>query len=152
MPYWISCSKCDDAYEVKNIIALIDENSESHTGKLICPQCGNPGYIHQKKKMQEKGETWEPYIKAVLPVKSPYSTYSPYVFLIANGVRSKASSIHLNYYKDTRDEGGRLKHGAGPGGAPVLEKEMMIDLLKKLISVDYFTAGEKKKLANALRT
>ncbi len=54
----------------------------------------------------------------------------------------------LNYYKDTRGSGGRLKHGHGPGGAPALAKDECLDLIEKLVANGFLRVSDLRRLAS----
>jgi len=92
--------------------------------------------------LQEKGEIWERWIKGIIRIKTDYETYSPYIFLTADTEDGQVNGIHFNYYKDTRSQGGRLKHGHGPGGASVLNKAELLVLLEKLILFGCISVAE----------
>ncbi len=137
MAYTIKCANANcQGGKVRNIIELIQNNTD-HTlgaggGWIICPGCGQRGWVSAGSVLQEKGETYIRDIKAVIPIKTRYGTYHPYVFLVDEERSGEIHGIHFNYFKDTRAEGGKLKHGHGPGGAPVLTPSELLDLLREL--------------------
>ena len=121
---------------------MINEHTEKN-GKIKCTACGSlNASIYQKSKLQEEGKTWERYIKGGIPIETEVETYTPYVFLTAQAEDGEIDGIHFNYYKDTRDprkkDGGKLKHGHGPGGAPVFSKNELFQLLEKLVEYEIF--------------
>ena len=133
MGYPIRCSSCGKETWATNIINLIQEHTETN-GKIKCIVCGSlNASIYQKSSLQEKGEAWERYILGVIPITTEFETYTPYIFLTSQAKDGEVQGIHFNYFKDTRGEGGRLKHGHGPGGAPVLTKNEIFQLLGKLM-------------------
>lgn len=138
MGYLIKCNSCKQDTWASNIVDLVNEHTEKN-GKIKCTTCGSPNAsIYQKSKLLEEGETWERYIKGVIPIKTDFETYTPYVFLTAQTEDGEIDGIHLNYYKDTRKDGGKLKHGHGPGGAPVFSKDELFQLLEKLVTYGVF--------------
>jgi len=95
--------------------------------------------------MQEKGEEYSRYILGVVRISTWEPTYSPYIFLNASEENGEADHIHFNYYKDTRSTGGSLKQGHGPGGAPVLGKKEMLDLIATLIKSGFLNKTELRE-------
>jgi DNA-directed RNA polymerase subunit RPC12/RpoP len=80
MGYLIKCNSCKQDTWASNIVDLVNEHTEKN-GKIKCTACGSPNAsIYQKSKLQEKDETWERYIKGVIPIKTEFETYTPYVF------------------------------------------------------------------------
>ena len=79
-------------------------------------------------------------------ITTDFETYCPYVFLTAQEKDGEVDGIHFNYYKDTRPGGGKLKHGHGPGGAPVFSKSELLQLLKKLITYGCFSSEDLRPL------
>lgn len=134
MGYSIKCTSCGQNTWAENIVNLINEHKEKN-GKIKCTACGSSNAsIYQESSLQEKGEIWERYIKGVIPIETEFETYTPYIFLTAQTENGEIDGIHFNYYKDTRKDGGKLKHGHGPGGAPVFSKDELFQLLEKLVS------------------
>lgn len=124
-----NCRKPTKAWDIVDLI----ENHTEKNGKIKCTECGSTNAsILQESKLQERGENWKRYIKGVIRIKTDVETYHPYIFLTASEENGEIDGIHFNYYKDTRNEGGRLKHGHGPGGAPVFSKGELFQLLDKL--------------------
>ena len=147
MAYNITCQKCDKVTNVNNIDKLISHYIDK-MGNLICGYCKSTDtYIYRLSKLQENDETWERFIQIVIPLKTGSQTYHPYIFVASSDIEGKPNQIHFNYYKDTRASGGRLKHGHGPGGAPVLEKKEMLQLLKHLIRIGFIKKNELQRLA-----
>jgi hypothetical protein len=132
-------------------VDLIQEHT-SEQGKMRCSRCGRASaYIKRESALQEKGEVWHRCIKGVIPITTEFPTYTPYVFLTAESETDKPSGIHFNYYKDTRP-GGRLKHGHGPGGAPVFSHAELLQLLVKLGRAGFIHAKDLEKTAREIRT
>ena len=133
MGYLIKCLSCKQETWAQNIVDLIKGHTINN-GKIKCIKCNSSNAsIHQRNNLQEKGEVWERYIIGVIPIITDSETYTPYIFLTSQVEGGEVDGIHFNYYKDTRQSGGKLKHGHGPGGAPVLGKDELFQLLKKLI-------------------
>ena len=90
--------------------------------------------------------TWERWVKGVIRIDytdedGKESTYHPYVFLHSHeGLQGKIDSVQISYYKDHRATGGRLKHGHGPGGTPVLDLVDIKNILQKLIGIGVMPA------------
>lgn len=146
MPYTIKCPTCREETYAPNIIRLIDEHLDER-GAIVCVSCGRAGaYIHLKSALQEKGRKWERYVKGVIRVPTRDPGYSPYALLIADGVRTQASAVQLCYFKDLRSRGGKLKHGHGPGGTPVLGKTELVQLLRRLAVYGALTKGDLKAI------
>jgi hypothetical protein len=150
MSYKIKCRNqdCQEERYASNIVDLIDNHTDS-LGRLKCIVCGNPdAYIYQESPLQEKGGPWKRWTKGVIRIKTQFEQYSPYVFLSSDKEDGDITDIQFNYYKDTRPEGGRLKHGHGPGGSPALNKEEILQLLEKLISYGCMSFEDIKGLSN----
>lgn len=151
--YTIKCysEKCKKETWAANIIDLIDNYTVN--GKIKCGSCGSTNAsIFQESKLQEKGEKWGRYIIGVIPIKTDWATYTPYVFLTAPTENGEINGIHFNYFKDTRNqEGGKLKHGHGPGGAPVLSKDEFFQLIEKLIDFGCLSIKELSDFINNKR-
>lgn len=133
--YRIRCRNPDCQRETypKNIVDLIDNHTDS-LGRLICIVCGNPdAYIYKESPLQERGQTWPRWIKGIIRITTDFETYSPYVLLSANTESGAVTDVQFLYYKDTRPQGGRLKHGHGPGGGPALNKKEILQFVKKLV-------------------
>lgn len=142
MGYPIKCKDCGRETWAPNIVDLIKDYTEKN-GKIKCICGSTNASIYQESNLQEKGQTWKRWIKGNIPIKTDVETYRPYVFLTAQTEDGEVDGIHFNYYKDTRnEEGGRLKHGHGPGGAPVFSKDEFFQLLEKL--VDYGCISRKE--------
>jgi hypothetical protein len=134
MGWLIKCcdSHCEQQSWANNIVDLINDHIDKD-GWILC-SCGKRGYIEKSFDLQEPGKTWEPYLRAVIPLGDEDDTYQPFVFLVSYDPRSKPTDIWFSYYKDLRPEG-RLKLGYGPGGPPVLNREKLLRLIKKLVRV-----------------
>jgi hypothetical protein len=153
MGYLVECNSCTQKAWANNIVDLIQDHTDE-LGRLKCNICGNDdAFIYRESMLQEKGDFWIRYIKGVIRILTDYETYSPYVFLTTEDKDSDITGIHFNYYKDTRSEpDGKLKHGAGPGGAPVFKKDELIFLIKKLINYGCFSVEDLKKLIDDINT
>lgn len=147
MGWLIKCtdSQCGRETLAGNIVDLIN-NHRDNNGWLIC-QCGKHGYIEKSFDLQEPGETWEPYLRGIIPLGSPGDTYQPFVFLVSYEPHGPINDIWFSYYKDLRASGGRLKLGYGPGGPPVLSKGSLLQLLRQLRDIGGLSQGE---IENAL--
>jgi hypothetical protein len=149
--YWVQCAACKDARRVANIVDLIQQNTDPQ-GNLVCPKCrAATGYFEAKSALQETGAVWERCIKAVIPLETDFETSTPYVFLTAPSPTGEPHGVHFNYYKDTRASGGRLKHGHGPGGAPVLNCDELMQLLEKLGDIGFIKPEQLIAVAERIR-
>src|SRR5207249_831919 len=80
-------------------------------------------------------DKWERWIKGVIRIDAGSATYFPYIFLTADAENGPITGLHFHYYKDTREQpGGRLKHGHGPGGPPVLGTNDLFHILDYLVN------------------
>ena len=144
--YTIRCDSCKQVSWAGNIVDLINSHlDKSHA--LKCTNCGKSGaYIHLESSTQSDEGTWERWVKGVIRIdykddKGKESTYHPYVLLHSHeGPQGKIDSVQISYYKDHRATGGRLKHGHGPGGTPVLDLVDIENILKKLIGIGVISA------------
>ncbi|HWP90817.1 MAG TPA: hypothetical protein VNN20_01270 [Thermodesulfobacteriota bacterium] len=146
---WIKCrnQNCQERTWANDIVDLIDNHTDTR-GRLKCSKCGiSDAYIYRKSNLQEKDKVFERWIKGVIRITTPYQTYSPYVYLISDEENGDITGIHFNYYKDARSKpGGKLKHGHGPGGVPVLSQKELLDLIEKLISFCCLSVQDIKNL------
>jgi len=111
--------------------------------------CGGKGYIEKSFDLQEPGETWEPYLKGIIPLGTPGDTYQPFVFLVSYSPNELPNDVWFSYYKDTRSTGGRLKLGYGPGGPPVLGAEQVLRLIKIMMERGCLDVTKVKAVINA---
>lgn len=133
MPYQIQCRTCQAATWADNVVTLLDDHT-GPTGRFNCANCnGTDRYIYKSSELQEEGEVWKRWIKGVIRIHSGIPTYSPYIFLTADTEDGDINGLHVHYYKDTRPAGGRLKHGHGPGGPPVLGLNDLFTIIKHLV-------------------
>ena len=136
MGYLINCDKCKQDSWADNIVDLIDNHLDKQN-LLKCSNCGASGaYICKLSETQEKGE-WERWIKGVIRIdykEKEIKNYHPYIFLLSHdGSKGKINSVQISYYKDLRKtKDGRLKHGHGPGGTPVLNLKDMKNIFQEL--------------------
>lgn len=146
MPYKIKCSdtNCNKETWAANIVDLINEHRDRN-GWFIC-SCGHRGYIEKSFSLQEEGEVWEPFLQGIITLGDEGDTYQPFVFKVSYSPTAKTDSLWFSYYKDLREDGGRLKLGHGPGGPPVLHKDTLKGLIKELIKLGIITKKEIKSL------
>jgi hypothetical protein len=151
MSYDIKCRKCNRYTFSENIVDLID----NHTGKngfFICEHCkSDDTFIYRESEAQE-GFLWKRWLKGIIRIDSGEETFSPYVFYLADEKNAKPTEYRLQfqYYKDDRPSGGKLKHGHGPGGGPVLEKDDLFFIFQNLIKIKALSIGDLKKFTNRL--
>jgi hypothetical protein len=151
MAYPIDCADCKGQTWAANIVDLIQHHT-SPRGSITCSLCGHDhAYIKRESTLQEEGEVWQRCIRAAIPITTDYPTYTPYVFLTAESESGEPSGVHFNYYKDTRSAGGRLKHGHGPGGAPLFSHAELLQLLLKLGGAGFISPEDLEGTARALR-
>jgi len=145
MGWLIKCmdARCRRKTRAENIVDLIS-NHRDGDGWLLC-ECGKHGYIEKTFELQESGETWEPYLRGVIPLGKGKETYQPFVFLVSYKPHGPANDVWFSYYKDLRASGGRLKLGYGPGGPPVLGKDDVLQLIKQLRDIGCITREEIEK-------
>jgi hypothetical protein len=148
MGWLIKCtnSRCGKETWAGNIVDLITSHRDND-GWLLC-QCGQHGYIEKYFDLQEPGETWEPFLRGVIPLGSTGNTYQPFVFLVSYKFNGPVNDIWFSYYKDLRASGGRLKLGYGPGGPPVLGKKSLLQLLGQLKDIGCLSQKEIDKTLN----
>ena len=151
MGYEITCRKCREVTWANNIVNLISEHINP-IGALICHKCGaNDAFIYKINTVQEEGEVFERWIKAVITIDTGIDTYSPYIFVTSDTEGGDLSGLHIHYYKDTRPyPNGKLKHGHGPGGPPILCKGDMFTIITHLIRLGALTKAEVQEFANKL--
>jgi hypothetical protein len=142
MGWLIKCttSSCKQQTWAPNIVDLIEHNIDSQ-GWVLC-SCGKQGYIEKVFELMEPGETWEPYLRGVIPLGDEDDTYQPFVFLVSYAPNSKPKDVWFSYYKDLRADGGRLKLGYGPGGPPVLSKKTFLQLSQRLLEVGFLSEDD----------
>ncbi|MGD0828651.1 MAG: hypothetical protein ABSA09_11280 [Desulfobaccales bacterium] len=139
MGYTINCDACEQASWAGNIVELIENHTDDNQ-MFKCTNCGSSGaYIHKIYETQGNEDPWEPYFKGIIRIdykEAELKDYHPYVFLIGHGgPQEKVNSLQISYYKDLRETGGSLKHGHGPGGAPVIGLSDFANILHKLIGI-----------------
>ena len=152
MGYLVKCGSRDCGKEtfVDNITDLVDNQTDSQ-GRLKCAICGHTGaYVYRESKLQEKGQTWPRWIKGVIRITTSFETYSPYVLLSADTEAGAVTDVHFGYYKDMRPQGGKLKHGHGPGGGPALNKEEILQLVKRLLLYGFLSADDIESVLSGL--
>ena len=147
MGWSIQCNNedCKQYTWAKNIVDLINNHTNAE-GWFVCNYCGSPGFIKKSFAVQEPGDTWDPYLRGVIRLGKSDDTYQPFVFIVSYEPNGKAANIWFSYYKDLRENGGRLKLGYGPGGPPVLGTENVLLLLKRLIDLGLIKKEKIEKL------
>jgi hypothetical protein len=124
MAYPVKCAQhgVSSASDILNLIeAHTDKGFGDDGGIIVCPICKAPASVFKRYKLQEKDRTWDCWIKRIVRIPSEFPTYTPYVlFTTGEEAGTVYESVMISYYKDTRKEGGRLKHGHGPGGPAAL--------------------------------
>ncbi|HFE45196.1 MAG TPA: hypothetical protein ENJ18_06835 [Nannocystis exedens] len=150
MAWEIKClnEACGKASWASNIVDLID-NHRDGDGWLICSHCGERGYIEKSFELQEPGETWDPYLRAIITLGTPGETYQPFVFLVSYAPDEEPGDVWFSYYKDMRSSGGRLKLGYGPGGPPVLGTDKLVELIRTLASMKRLDAKAIEEAAKS---
>lgn len=144
MGWLIKCnSKCGKETWADNIVGLIKDHRDKD-GWFLC-QCGKYGYIEKSFYLQEPDETWEPYLRGIIPLGDEEDIYQPFVFLVSYEPDGPVNDIWFSYYKDTRSMGGRLKLGYGPGGPPVLSKEQVLQMMRQMKSMGCLSQVEIDK-------
>lgn len=136
MAYEVKCRTCEASTWATNIIELLKGHTNQE-GRFVCSKCvGTDTFIHRISDLQEgPDEKWERWIKGVILIDSGIETYCPYIFLTADSKNGSITGLHFHYYKDTRAQpGGRLKHGHGPGGPPVLAIDDLFHILEHLVA------------------
>ena len=149
MAYWLTCSggcggECCSV--ARNIIDLLDHHVGSD-GRFFCSQCGGPAFIGKKYRKPKGAEgAFEPILKGAFRTLPPeYDSYQPFVFLLGNAEDPEIESVWICHYTDLRSRGGNLRNGAGPGGAPVLDKSLLFSVLSNLIRVGYLSEEEVRE-------
>lgn len=151
MGYDIQCRECKTTTWAGNIVDLLTNHTDPG-GRFVCAQCqGTDTFIYRESKLQEEGEVWHRWIKGVICVYTGIPTYSPYIFLTADAEDGPITGLHFHYYKDTRShKNGRLKHGHGPGGPPVLGTTDLFPIIEHLVSAGVLSRAEIKAFADRL--
>lgn len=149
--YDIQCRKCKQLTWAVNIVDLLKEHVDA-AGRFVCAHCGNTDtFIYRESPLQEEGEFWQRWVKGVIQIDSGIETYSPYIFLTADSEDGELTGLHVHYYKDTRSfPKGRLKHGHGPGGPPVLYNHDLFTIIEHLVTIGVVSKEEVQSFANRL--
>jgi transcription elongation factor Elf1 len=152
MAYDINCRTCNEHTRANNIVDLLKENTDKD-GKFVCSHCGGTDtYIFRESNLQEEGEVWKRWIKGVIQIDTGIDTYSPYIFLTADSEDREPTGLHFHYYKDTRNSpNGKLKHGHGPGGPPVLSNGNLLDIIKHLIKIGIMSVDDIQQFINDVK-
>ncbi len=142
MGWTIQCADatCGRQTWASNIADLV-VNHRDNRGWLVC-QCGHHGYIEKSFTLQEPGETWEPFLRGIIPLGDSGDSYQPFVFLVSYEPNGDVADLWFSYYKDLRETGGRLKLGYGPGGPPNLSKARFLRLLRQLHELGWLTDSD----------
>jgi hypothetical protein len=152
--YKIRCGQCNNITTSLQIIDLLNNTNEH--GLFICKHGHTSNtFIHRKvENLQEKDQIWDHCITGIIPIDYKSETYFPYGNLIADADDNgqplgKATHFQPCYFKDTRQFGGSLKHGHGPGGPPVFAISHIFTILERLILLNLIT---KEELAGFLES
>jgi hypothetical protein len=142
MAYPIDCPTCGAKSRAKDIVDLIKRHcSERHM--IRCLKCGSDeAGIPRTSALQERGQVWQRFVRGIVPVRTASETYSPYVSLLSREATGEIDMVQISYYKDVRRRGGKLKHGHGPGGTPVLSKKQLLGLVADLREVGVLSTAE----------
>ena len=148
MGYWIECAHgCEDeGVWAENIVDLLDNHRDGE-GWFEC-SCKERGYIYRSYKLQE-GKRFEPILKGAIRLGSPDDIYQPFMFLAGDKADYDVDFIWVSYYKDLRPDG-KLKHGSGPGGPPVLAKGEILEIVSQLILKGYIEPDEVKEMLDRI--
>ncbi|RMG41517.1 MAG: hypothetical protein D6732_02220 [Methanobacteriota archaeon] len=151
MGWTIQCNSndCSTQSWAANIVTLIENHTDT-TGWFVCKQCGGSAFIKKSFHLQEKGHTWEPYLRGVIRLGAHGDTYQPFIFLVSYEPAGKISDIWFSYYKDLRRKGGSLKLGHGPGGPPVLGMGQLLSLLSILRDLGLIVKEDIHKQKNQI--
>jgi hypothetical protein len=115
MSYAIDCSNCKVQTVAYDIVDLID-NHTNVDGKIKCTNCSqSDAFIYRESILQEK-QTWKRWIKGIKVIDTKEEGYTPYIFFLSDKLDGDIDGVQFCYFKDLRKQGGRLKHGSGPGG------------------------------------
>ena len=137
MSAWtITCtnSNCNKETKPANISYLMNHLDEQ--GWFLCKHCESRGYIKKEYRLQGKGaDLWKPYLQGVIRPREHGrdDIYQPFAFLVGYSSELPPEDVWFCYYKDTTEEGGRLKMGHGPGGPPVFQAGYVLDLVVQMI-------------------
>lgn len=146
---------CKKYTHAKNIVDLIDNHTDEN-GFFICEHCKNSNdtYIYKESDIQERDDSWERWLRGIIKIDSGVKTYSPYVFFIDDTKKDKPEEFRFQfqYYKDTRSDGGKIKHGHGPGGGPVLEIENLLYIIKHLIKIGSLSVKDIKTFIQSIES
>ncbi len=127
-----SCKRTSYATNIDDLLS----KHRNEEGWFKCAHCGSTGHIYKRFELQEKGTTWEPYLRGAISLGLEGDTYQPFVFLVSYENDGPVYNMWFSYYKDTRQQGGKLKMGSGPGGPPVLANHQLIDLLSATLKLN----------------
>ena len=147
MGWLVQCSVCSWKRSESNIVNLI-RNRTDDDGWFKCAECNSDAYIEKKFDLQEPGGRWEPYLRGMVCLGEPQEIYQPFVFLVSYKPKGEAFDVWFSYYKDTRESGGRLKLGYGPGGPPVLGADDLLKLFRRLIELGCIDREKAKGVVN----
>ncbi|MBI4005567.1 MAG: hypothetical protein HY356_02760 [Gammaproteobacteria bacterium] len=147
MSWSINCSnqKCGSSTWASNIDDLLKHHVDNK-GWFTCSTCKSAGYIEKSYELQEIGSVWNPFLRGVVPLGTANDTYQPFVFLVSNSQDGPIDDFWFCYYKDTRQDGGKLKLGYGPGGPPVLSSHKLLALIQKLLELKCLPKSDLDKI------
>src|SRR5919197_1213044 len=99
MGWLIRCTEsgCKETRWAENIVDLI-ENHRDQEGWFLCG-CGKHGCIEKNFALQEPGETWQPFLRGVIPLGEPGHVYQPFVFLCSYELGGEVADVWFSYYK-----------------------------------------------------
>jgi hypothetical protein len=148
--YEISCTDGHTSC-ANDILDLIENHTDNvfgeNGGTVICSSCGKSATIFRNYNLQEKGRTWECWIRQIVRIPSEIETYVPYMLFTTGREAGKVSDgVMISYYKDTRKDGGRLKHGHGPGGPAVLGRDEIKKLIRYLVASQVISVEDVKQV------
>ncbi|WP_423907241.1 hypothetical protein [Candidatus Spongiihabitans sp.] len=118
MSYKIKCNDCGETTNGGNIVTLL--NKHRHPDWLFkCGKCNVGKGCIKKTLNEQEGTKITVYLVGILKVGG-HGNFQPYAFLCAKSCTAEPHAVLFGYYKDLRTKGGKLKHGHGPGGAPMI--------------------------------
>jgi hypothetical protein len=153
MPYDVKCRTCGVNTHARDVVDLF-KNHTNAQGRFVCSnsKCGGTDtFIYKKSPIQENAdELFERWYKGVIQIHyKDNPIYCPYIFLAADNEAGPITGLHFDYYKDMRPKGGRLKHGAGPGGAPILDIDDIFTILRRLLAEGLISKKHLQQCADA---
>jgi hypothetical protein len=147
MGWWVQCANaaCAAGNWSPNIVDVLQKflPAGKSAGLFVCPSCGKDTAFIEKQFNTQEGDEWAPFLRgAIRLTDNRTSSYQPFVFLVSYEPAGDVVDCWFSYYKDLRENGGRLKLGYGPGGPPVLGHGQIVDLVGQLRQFGYLKAAE----------